>query len=102
MTSGAPASESAANASGFPDDVPLRKVQDPEHWPFTTRGLALGHGLDQQQDLIRARDAIAARFYAPTERQVAHAFEASQAGWDHETRIHAAPERLRAWKGKRG
>lgn len=44
---------------------------------------------DEKQDMIAKLDALAARLYGLTERQLAHVFETFHEGWDYEPRLKA-------------
>ena len=44
---------------------------------------------DEKQDMIAELDALAARLYGLTERQLAHVFETFHEGWDYESRLKA-------------
>jgi hypothetical protein len=44
---------------------------------------------DEKQDMIAELDALAARLYGLTERQLVHVFETFHEGWDYETRLRS-------------
>jgi hypothetical protein len=68
---------------------------------FTEWAAAVGikHGKlpeDEKQDVIAELDALAARLYGLSDRQLAHIFETFHEGWDYEPRLRAVLKHFRA------
>lgn len=53
---------------------------------------------DEKQDMIAELDALAARLYGLSERQLIHVFETFHEGWDYEARLRAVLKHFRALK----
>jgi hypothetical protein len=53
---------------------------------------------DEKQDTIAELDALAARLYGLSERQLAHVFETFHEGWDYDVRLRAVLKHFRALK----
>lgn len=51
---------------------------------------------DEKQDMIAELDALAARLYGLSERQLAHVFETFHEGWDYDTRLRAVLKHFRS------
>jgi hypothetical protein len=51
---------------------------------------------DEKQDLIHELDAVVARLYGLSERQLVHVFATFHAGWDHAARLDATRRHFRA------
>ena len=64
-------------------------------------GVACGPlGADAKMDAIHELDALAARLYGLSERQLVHVFETFHEGWDHETRLRGVLRHYRALGGR--
>ena len=50
---------------------------------------------DEKQDLIHQLDAIVARCYGLTERQLVHIFKTFHEGWDYHDRLEAVLKHFR-------
>ena len=53
---------------------------------------------DVKQDMIAELDALAARLYGLTERQLVHVFQTFHEGWQDEIRLRAVLKHFRAIK----
>jgi hypothetical protein len=51
---------------------------------------------DEKEDMIAELDALAARLYGLSERQLAHVFETFHEGWDYEPRLKSVLKHFRA------
>ena len=54
---------------------------------------------DEKDDLITQLDAVVARLYGLTEKQLAHIFETFHEGWDYDARLRQTLKHFRATKG---
>ena len=51
--------------------------------------------------MICELDAVVARLYNLTEKQLVHIFETFHEGWDYERRLRASLAHFRAWGAKK-
>ena len=76
------------------------RLAAPDHrFAAWAKAVGVEHGKlpeDEKQDMIAELDALAARLYGLTERQLTHVFETFHEGWDYETRLRAVLKHFRA------
>jgi hypothetical protein len=79
------------------------RLAAPDHrFASWAASVGVSHGKlpeDEKQQTIAELDALAARLYGLTERQLVHVFETFHEGWDYETRLRAVLKHFHAAAG---